>query len=486
MSDNKNQGDPNKRLMHTRPMFGRRKIYTSEETVTESNIADILREAFITHDLNRSEIEYLWRYRKGDQPILYRIKEVRPEICNTIVENRADEIVNFKLGYVFGQPILYTGATDESKEAVSKLNDYVNSEGKHEQDSTLGEWMIVCGLGYRMVLPDDSVPDLLDEGEDGAPFELTVPDPCNAFIIRRTKDDKPLLGVKYYTDKNNVKHTSAYTDTEYFELEDSKVVKKATHYLGTIPLVEYPLNNARMGAFESVLALLDALNNLDSNTMDGVEQNIQAFLKFINCNVDAEGMAKIRELGAVLIKSVDGLPADVDTVTTNIDQNQTHVLKKDLIDSVIQICALPNRNGSSSTSDTGSAVILRDGWSDAEAWARSVENKFKESEKITLKLIKRICSMTGTLKFLVKDVLIVPTRRNYENIQTKSQVLITMLNQPRIHPRLAFEYCNMFVDPDKAYEDSEEYYNEQLEKWEPEEVSADEETEGTISEINEV
>jgi hypothetical protein len=210
-----------------------------------------------------------------------------------------------------------------------------------------------------------------------------------------------------------------------------------------------------------------------------VEQNIQAFLKFINCNVDAEQMKKIRELGAILIKSIDGLNADVGSVTTNVDQSQTHILKKDLLDAVILICAMPNRNGGSSTSDTGAAVILRDGWSDAEAWARSVESQFKRAEKKTLALMKRICEFTGSLKFMVKNIEIVPTRRNYEDIQTKSQVLVTMLNQPRIHPRLAFEYCNMFPDPDSAYEESEEFYRKELEEWQPEEVP-DDESEGTV------
>ena len=472
--------DPNKALMKTRQMFGRRKIVTTEETITAENIVDVLREAFNTHDLNRSEIDYLWNYRKGNQPILYRVKEVRPEICNVIVENRADQITNFKLGYVFGQPILYTCKTDEGKDEIAKLNDFVNSEGKHEQDSTLGEWMIVCGLGYRIVMPDKSVD--VDAEEEGAPFELSVSDPRNTFLIYRAKDDKPILGVKYYTDKQNVKHISAYTDSEYFELNDDLLVAIEIHYMGSIPIVEYPLNNARLGAFEIVLGLLDALNTLDSNTLDGVEQNIQAFLKFINCSVDKEGMDQIRELGAVLIKSIDGLNADVDTVTTNVDQSQTHILKKDLMDAIIQICALPNRNGGSSTSDTGAAVILRDGWSDAEAWARGVENKFRESEKKTLSLMKRICAYTGELNFLVKDIEIIFTRRNYENIQTKSQVLITMLNQPRIHPRLAFEYCGMFADPDKAYMESEKYYTEQLEAWEPEEVS----DEGTVPGTDEI
>ena len=55
------------------------------------------------------------------------------------------------------------------------------------------------------------------------------------------------------------------------------------------------------------------------------------------------------------------------------------------------------------------------------------------------------------------------TRRNYEAIQSKSQVLTSMLQQPKIHPMLAFSHCGMFTDPESAYTMSMEYYEEQQE-----------------------
>jgi hypothetical protein len=79
-------------------MYGRRVITTDVAELTSENIIFQLDEAFNTHNINRSEIEYLWNYYKGKQPILQRKKTVRPEICNKIVENRANEIVSFKVG----------------------------------------------------------------------------------------------------------------------------------------------------------------------------------------------------------------------------------------------------------------------------------------------------------------------------------------------------------------------------------------------------
>jgi hypothetical protein len=94
-----------KYLSQTRFMSGRRIIKTSVTEITDENVVDVLRKALATHELNRSEIDYLWKYYRGDQPIRNRVKDVRPEICNKITENRANEIVSFKVGYLCGEPV---------------------------------------------------------------------------------------------------------------------------------------------------------------------------------------------------------------------------------------------------------------------------------------------------------------------------------------------------------------------------------------------
>lgn len=116
-----NQVDESKPLNETRVMFGRRIIKTSVTEITEDNVVDVLNKAMATHSINRSEIDYLWKYYRGDQPILRRKKDVRPEICNKIVENRANEIVSFKVGYLCGEPIQYVSRKG-GEEIVSQIN----------------------------------------------------------------------------------------------------------------------------------------------------------------------------------------------------------------------------------------------------------------------------------------------------------------------------------------------------------------------------
>ena len=458
--------------MDTRTMHGRRVITTDVAEITADNVVEVLEEAMKLHDKNRAEIDYLWKYYKGEQPILQRSKTVRPEICNKIVENRANEIVSFKVGYLCGEPIQYVGrSSDEAiTTGVGTLNEYMFLADKPALDQEVVEWDMICGTANRMVLANDAYEAEADE----APFDLFTLDPRDSFVVysndvkRRRK-----MGVKYNTDQFGSKTFSVYTDRQYFTIRDGKVLEVASNPLGTVNIFEYPANNARLGAFEIVLPLLDAINNIESNRMDGIEQFVQAFVKFINCDITKEDFEALKDLGAIKVKSADGQQADVDIVTNELNQQQTQTLKDDAYQAVLTICGMPNRNGGSSTSDTGSAVLLRDGWSLAESRAKDSELMFKRSEKEVLRLVLKLCDGLADLKLKLKDIDMKFTRRNYDNIQSKSQVLVAMLQQPKIHPLLAFTHCGLFSDPESAYTMSNEYYEEQMEKWEPVEVSDD-------------
>lgn len=442
---------------------GRRMILTDETEVNISNVVQILRKALPYHWKNRSEISYLWSYYKGRQPILNRVKEIRPEITNKIVENRANEIVSFKSGYLMGEPLQYVsrGNAENIADAINQLNEFVFAEEKPAKDKELADWFHICGTSFRMVLPDEMAGE-----DDESPFEIYTLDPRNTFVVYNNGlGNKPILGVKYVVDENGVVHYSCYSDHEYFEIVESKVVSYDTHILGEIPIIEYPLNMARIGAFELVIPLLDAINLTDSNRLDGVEQFIQALMLFHNVDISSEDFDELRERGAIKFKDIDPqLKAEINYLVSNLNQGETQTLVDHMYQTVLTICGMPNRNGGSSTSDTGSAVIMRDGWSAAEARAKDSELMFKKSERIFLKVVLNICRTLADMDLKVCNVEIRFTRRNYENILQKAQVLDLMLKNNKIHPRLAFEHCGLFVDSDLAYTLSAEYAEEQEQK----------------------
>ena len=442
-------------------MTGRQVIYSAEKEVTRANLIDIFTAAYNVHQKNASDIDYLYNYYKGKQPILNRTKAVREEINNKIVVNRANEIVSFKVGYLMGEPVQYIHqGVDETTDELDLLNQYMNAEDKASKDTQLADWFHICGTSYRMILPDER--DEIDE----SPFEIYTLDPRETFVVYNGGiGHKPLLACVSVTLPNGNVLFSGYTRTHYFEITEDEITRWEPHFLNGIPIIEYPANEARLGAFELVLPILDEINNLESNAVDGVEQLIQAILVFQGVDLTDEQFTQLKQMGA--IKTSEN--GKVYYVAQDLSQANTKTLVDASYQAVLDICGMPNRNGRYSTSDTGKAVILRDGWSAAEARAKDSEMIFKVSEKQFLKLALAIMNQAnaayrmredetaGTKELKLSSIEIRFTRRNYENILEKAQVLQMMLTTTGIHPKLAFEHCGMFVDPDIAYKMSVEY-----------------------------
>lgn len=446
---------------------GRAVIYTGYEEVNSENIVDILNQSLIIHLKNVSEMEYLMNYYRGIQPILTREKKIRPEINNKIVENHANSIVQFKTGYLLEKPIQYVSRKEEVDNAsVDFLNECMLLESKETRDKELANYQAIFGTADRLCLPNR----FYVKGEN-SPFKIYSIDPRQAFVVYSTAvGNTPLLGVILYKRTNTAGQEElvcqAYSKDTYYEYVKGEVEPRKIegHIYGEVPLIEYPLNQDRIGSFELVLSLLDAINTIQSNRVDGVEQFIQALLIFKNVDIKKEDLVSLLELGAIKIQDNGDLEANVEYLTKELNQDQVQKLKDDMLEVVYKICGMPLGKGGSIGNSQG-AVIMRDGWSEVEARTQETELMFKQSERMFLKLALKFTKILTSNKYSLKlgDLEIKFTRRNYENIYQKAQVLDLMLKNPRIAPRLAFVVCGLFGDSEGAYNESEQYYKEQLE-----------------------
>lgn len=434
-------------------MFGRSQIFTDETKITRENVLDVLKSSLIPHEANRREIQKLWNIYRSRADILNKTKEVRPTINHKIVENRAYEIVSFHKGYCFGEPIQYIRRGDDESitEEINNLNSYMFDADKEACDDALAEWMYVCGTAYRMVMPGDE-----------NPFEVYALDPRYAFVVYSSSlGNKPLMGVKYIVKRNGKTVYSCYTADRYYEIVGDQVTEQP-HILDAVNIIEYPANNARLGVFEIVVPLLDALNEVQSNRLDDIEAFVNAFMLLVGAQMSEELVEQLNAWKMLCLPE----NSDAKYLSSTLDQNGIQTLKEDIYQSILTICGVPNRNGGSSTSDTGSAVFLRDGWEAAESRAKSMELVFKRSERQFLRLVLRILKDTVGTKLEARNVDIKFPQRYTGNLNNKAQAL-QMLLEAGVHPEVAFATSGIWNDPLDVYLQSKEF----LQKWDWEPIS---------------
>lgn len=443
--------------------YGRQIAYTDVEEITEDNILSVVANAIGIFNKNKRVFQYLWDYKNGDQPIRYRRKTIRDDVNNPIVENHAWEIVRFKNGQTNGEPIqCVCTSKDEGKNTqIDRFNDYCKASGKHSRDISSGEWTSATGTGFKAVQR---------RMDNEIPFRITVPTPMNTFIIYSVQTGEPMLAVQELKDDKGERYFLCFSATKEYRIKNSNLVtlgvdengneiKSRLHAFSDIPIVEYPNNQCRISDIELVMDMLDAINNMQSNRMDAVQQFVQSFVKFINCDIDEETFNKMKMLGAFVVKSNngEGNKADVDIMSQELNQTQTQVAKDDLWNNALSISAIPNKQGNTG-GDTQGAVELRNGWDFSKQAAKLKDPYIIDSERRLYGIIRNVIRQSGKedFKFGEMDYDVQISHSPTDNMQTKSQVY-QMLVSSGIHPLIAIKTCGLWTDSEKVFLMSKPY-----------------------------
>ena len=482
--------DGEKDLDLSKELHGRRQIFTSEKEITRENVISVLQKALSVHEKNRREIMYLLDYERGIQPILQRTKVYNDHVNNKVVVNIANEIITFKSSEFAGEPIQYVsrrgnnGVDDPNRDIpkkVSQINDMMLSEGKQTLDLELAHKMFTCGTAYRLTYHDDEKAkpaDTLDE----TPFEIAVPDVENTFVVYRNDVKKtPVMGVTYvYKDPpdNNVEYTVYTADVTYtiegLPLVNSenglKITNEVRHNFGMVSLIEYPCNPDRIGAFEVVLPLLDAINLTESNRLDGIEQFIQALMVFDGVDITREDFLELKDLGAIKLPATQNASGGKKLYYLNeqLDQSQTQTLVGDMKQIILEIVGMPSQgNASTGDSSNNGAVIMRNGWWHAESRALQTQTMWKRAETEFLKIVLKICNETNTLTGLkISDLEPRFWRQSYEDLLVKTQSFSTLrtAGMPAIQ---AFKFSHLSRDPESdaiVYDDYQQMLADELDR----------------------
>lgn len=278
--------------------YGRKIAYTDVEQITRDNIIDVIGNCIGTFYYNKPIIKYLWKYYKGDQPVLYRTKVSNEEICNSIVENHSYEIVQFKVGQTYGEPVQFVSRKDDDRinKAVDLLNDYMVDANKQEKDIKSGEWQSATGTSFKaiQIVKDDELH-----------FRIVSPNPLNTFIIYNRGTEEPLfkdLGITLSSTLNTVVYSALnFAGTLKWDEIGRNIAGGITAAFENWDAAStaQAINKWVQGVFDLITS---AITNVDWMT---VYDKITEFLE----NIDIKTIAIV--VGAVTIKKIGKVAAKV-------------------------------------------------------------------------------------------------------------------------------------------------------------------------------
>ena len=460
------------------PLHGRRKIFGTEDVITKDNVIDVVNNVLTYHLLNLAEEEYLYWYRRGLQPILKRRREVRPELTKHVVVNNANQVVTFKNGYFMTAPASYSARNEEDTELVKRFNDYCIAAGKQIVDNEIIDWFHTTGLGALYIEPGES---------ERQPFKVYSLDPrsaCCAYSYR--PGEERVLGMNVVVQGEKVLF-DVFTKERKFTLMGgmtgvtttingqpmpligtaTDLIAESPNVLGIIPIIEYQYDINRMCAFETAMPICDEINEMQSRLAEGIEGNIQQLAVAWNCNFDEGTTAnKIRERGMLVLRSTGDNKADFKLIESNLSQAETQKNIDALYEQLLDKTGLPsisrNEGGSS---DNGSAVYLKSGYTIADTNRRNTEDFWRKSDMEFRKAALQI------LKLRFADYTLEPEDFNLEiepptmsNLLVKTQAALNM-RQLGLAPQIWLERSGISNDPIADIELSKDYiydfYNSQ-------------------------
>lgn len=474
--------------------FGRTVIYanyTEEQLLSgtqeqkDNKVLDILKNSIDTHNQNKTESKYLIGYLYGDQDIKNKKKYTRTEINNKGVENWAWAFMDWKKAFLLGKPIQYSPLDNVANNEIPLLNNYVIYEDKDQKDQELYEDIFSVGRAFRYINYTKT------NENDEAPFELINLDVLNTEVVYSSsirheqllsfvvtsknyivQQVNPETGNKEYVPKNYNEYT-VYTRNMQYVIDDKlgslRIVENGRKpIIQNIHLiVEYYFNKQRMSLLEICKDIFDDINYVENLDKDDIEAFVNSIMVFTNAEVDAKGMEKIKEFGAVSIKSTDQKKASVELLQSRLKSLDTQIYYLRKLSALHSILSVPEatQNGTISNAETGKAVLTGQGFTSASIRVENEEKAFKRCDRNALKVILNICknandSLIKNLK--VSGIDIKFSRDLSDNLLTKTQALQN-LQSANIPPEIANAVIGLFSDPVKVTK-LQEVYIEQKQK----------------------
>ncbi|WP_341320838.1 phage portal protein [Solibacillus sp. FSL H8-0523] len=222
------------------------------------------------------------------------VKRIDDKVNNRLNNSFDVEIVDTKVGYMFGHPISYEvdkNVLDKLTGLKAEIDIFKLRNNVEDKDSEWGKKAAICGYGARLAYIDK-------EGKE----RIINIDPWETIIISSTDYTEPEFAIRYFNIDENKQRVEFYDDAFYYVFESGAnglqlIDKPQLHTFEHCPLFGLPNNEELMADAERVFTLIDAYNRTLSDASNEIEQYRLAYLILKGLGADDEDIDRIKKSG---------------------------------------------------------------------------------------------------------------------------------------------------------------------------------------------
>jgi len=377
------------------------------------------------NNINTEEIEKLREIYTGHQSIELKSRlDGGTENNNKIIANHIWRQVEFKKGFMVGEPISYSNATANlNTDDMTYLKKFLRDSNKASKDITKYENLYIGGIAYTFTIPRQDNFDVKNE----SPFILKNLKQGQGFVVYSSDVlSEPLFNVVISDNiELNGKTPQKVYDIFYIKQEDGYcynfTLKQGSlalnsgfnsdyTYFGSpvetqqtykfLPVTEFELNSSRMGIVELVIELQDTLNMLKSKGVDNIVDFVDAYLVFENQNFSSDKAKQtyqdMKKQRVIALKTNNPqTPAKVSLLRNELNIQNVTSIYDETKSEMYDIVGAPTPSGNvTSGGDTGEARLLGNGWETAQNQAKVDINYICQFEYDLLKKMLYVCKTT--------------------------------------------------------------------------------------------
>lgn len=284
--------------------------------------SEIVQEIISAHERDHRRMRRLYRrYRVDfDGPKIFKRNPVNfdfmgakgiwrldDKVNNTLNNSFDSDIVDTKVGYMFGHPITYNVEDKQNTAWNDEVQNFLLRSNTEDQDAECGKMAAICGYGARLAYIDT----------DGKPRIENV-EPWQAVFLGKDMTE-PVYSVRYYR-MDGIQYAEFYDDTNvyFFSTKSGKYAQDdmKQHMFDFNPMFGVPNNKELKGDAEKVLSLIDAYDRTLSDASNEIEQYRLAYLVLKGLGMDEETLKRLRKTGVLELMGDD---EDIKYLTKDIN-----------------------------------------------------------------------------------------------------------------------------------------------------------------------